>query len=518
MTGGPAERKPARWGKRIGIGLALMPLIAVLGHAIWVYSTGAGLKQRVAAIQARGEPILPADFAPPALPPDVNGGPDIDAAGHTIAEYFKTTGKPLAEFDRVLPLRPEERQAIEQAMKDLAPAVAQFQKGRAKPRHEPTLNLISPVLMNIVLANNLNGQRALCMLFDAAARLEHENGDDATALRRVYDMIFVSRYTDKNPSLVGHLVSIGCLAMASETVNELAPDLRVGIAKGDAAPADVRRLIDTLLDDGPPRKGLRLAFRGERMGQLDTMDALNRGIPIQLGPPQSTPPTSYKPVARYLTRPMFNHNARSMIDHMTALLPVVDEPDLPAALAKLPPKPKSSNPFNAFTQILIPSLERALETQHRVTSDRRLAATAMAIRWYQLDHNGQRPPTLDALVPKYLPSVPKDALLRDKPLGYLPEMQRPRLYSAGANNVDDGGSDAFLRPFPDGRASQRGDEWRTLDRCVFLDRQPRPTPEADAEYGLPDGVGDLSVDDAAPTTAPATQPAEPATAGGHDRW
>jgi hypothetical protein len=176
---------------------------------------------------------------------------------------------------------------------------------------------------------------------------------------------------------------------------------------------------------------------------------------------------------------MFNHNARAMLEHMTVLIPALEEPDLPATLAKLPAKPKSSNPFNAMSQILIPALERAIETHHRLTSDRRLAATVLAIRWYQLDHNGQRPAKLEDLVPKYLPAVPKDSLLRDKPLGYLPDSPRPRLYSAGENNLDDNGSDDFIHPYPDGRKAERGDEWRTLDRCVFLDRQPRPAREPD---------------------------------------
>ena len=480
--GGGGEVRPTRrggrWGRRIAVVLVIMPFAAVLAHAIWGYSSGAGLKSRIAAIQARGEPILPADFAPPQLPPEQNGGPDIDAAGDAVNAYCKTdAGKRMPDIEFVLPLLPAERTAVERALKACDGAMARFRQGRAKPRHEPTLNLNSPVLTNLALADNLNGRRALGMLFRGAALLEHENGDSAAALRRVDDIIFVSRYTDKNPSLVGHLVAIGCTALATETCFELAPDLRIGTNTGDAAPADVRKLIDTLLDDAPPREGMRLAFRGERMAQYDTMDAMSRGVPIQLQ--RGGPPTTYRPVARYLTGPMFKRNAVAMMDHMTTLLPVVDEPDLPAAQVKLPAKPRGGNPLNVFVQILVPSLERAVETQHRLNSDRRLAATALAIRWYQLDHDGQRPARLDALVPKYLPSVPKDSLLRDQPLGYLPDTNRPRLYSAGANNVDDKGSDAYIRPYPDGRASQRGDEWRTLDRCVFLDRQPRAKPEAE---------------------------------------
>ena len=497
---GRPPRRRGRWGRRIALVLVVIPFAVVIGHAIWGYSTGSGLQQRIAAIQARGEPILPADFKPPALPPEQNGGPDIDAAGDEVAAYMRTAaGKPLGDVDFVLPLLPAERTTIEQAIQNCGGALAQFRQGRAKPRHEPTLVLTSPVLANIALSDNLNGRRALCMLFRGAALLDHEKGDSAAALRHIDDIIFVSRYTDKVPSLVGHLVAIGCTALATESCFELAPDLRIGTSKGDATPADVRKMIDTLLDDAPLREGMRRAFRGERMLQYDAMDSMARGVPIQLQ--RGGPPTAYRPVARYLTGPMFKQNARAMLDHMTTLLPVVDEADLPAAQAKLPAKPKGGNPLNVFVQILVPSLERAVETQHRVNSDRRLAATVLAIRWYQLDHNGQRPAKLADLVPKYLPSVPKDSLVRDQPLGYLPDTNRPRLYCAGANNVDDGGSDAYIRPYPDGRSAQRGDEWSTLDRCVFLDRQPRRKPEPE----MTPEVLDLPMDEGA-TTAPTTLP------------
>src|SRR5688572_22478234 len=85
-NGGETRQTRGRWGKRIAIVLVALPFLAVIAHAVWVYSTGSGLKRGVAAIQARGEPILPADFAPPQVPPEQNGGPDIDAAGQTVSE------------------------------------------------------------------------------------------------------------------------------------------------------------------------------------------------------------------------------------------------------------------------------------------------------------------------------------------------------------------------------------------------------------------------------------------------
>jgi hypothetical protein len=280
-----------------------LPVFVVLGHGIWGYSLGRGLNNRIEALRAAGEPMLPADFALPALPPEQNGGPDIDAAGAAIAQYSRTTGKKLADMDLALPLRAEERQGIEQANKDLAAALAQFEQGKRKPQ-QPTPDLTSPVLLNVSgTLSGMNSRRALANLLAADALLAHEKGDDAAAIARIDDIIFVSRYTDKNPSLVGHLVSIGCLALATQQVFDIAPDLRIGTNKGAAARADLRKLMDQFLDDAPPRDGQRLAFRGERMAQLDAMDALSRGIPLAFGGP-GAPPTAYRPVARYLSRPI----------------------------------------------------------------------------------------------------------------------------------------------------------------------------------------------------------------------
>src|SRR5258708_3211423 len=73
---------------------------------------------------------------------------------------------------------------------------------------------------------------------------------------------------------------------------------------------------------------------------------------------------------------------------------------------------------------------------YRAMADRRLAATALAIRLYALDHDGQLPPTLDALAPQYLPAVPIDPM-SGQSLRYLNEPRNPRIYSVGADGVDD---------------------------------------------------------------------------------
>jgi hypothetical protein len=470
-------RKAGKWERRLLIAAGVLIVGTLLGHGLWTYLAGRGVRSRVAALKAAGEPVLPVDFATDNPDAPDNGGPDIFLAGEVVDRYQRLH-KAFDDFDLALPLRPQEKQAIEQATQDLAAPMGRFRRAIAKPRLEWKLNLTSPVLFNVVLMP-MNGVRALCRMECAAALLEHEKGDDAAALACIERAILLSRYADKNPSLVGHLVSIGCLAMASAYTMEIAPDLKIGTAPGDVPPEQLKRVIATLLDDVPPREGLHLALRGERMGQLDTVQSIINGTPFQIDPKRDSLPGTGNPVARYAFRPFFYHNASFMLDHMTGMMSAVSEPDFPAARTKITPKPQNLSPMHMMANILLPAMERAMETHFRVTADRRLAAITLAIRWYAIDHGGKRPQTLGELVPRYLPAIPKDSLLRDKPMGYLPDPVDPRLYSAGANNEDDGGSEAWIRPMSNNWKPGRGSEWNTLDRIVHLNRPPRPPPEPD---------------------------------------
>lgn len=68
-----------------------------------------------------------------------------------------------------------------------------------------------------------------------------------------------------------------------------------------------------------------------------------------------------------------------------------------------------------------------------------MTATAIALRLYQLDHNGELPPNLDSLSKNYLEQVPLDPI-NGEALHYQNEGTDFLLYSVGLNDRDDGGS------------------------------------------------------------------------------
>jgi hypothetical protein len=71
---------------------------------------------------------------------------------------------------------------------------------------------------------------------------------------------------------------------------------------------------------------------------------------------------------------------------------------------------------------------------------RRMAAVALAIRVYEIDH-GHRPDDLHDLVPDYLAFVPADPFASDgQTFRYTPHAEIPLLYSVGPNGMDELGA------------------------------------------------------------------------------
>jgi hypothetical protein len=161
--------------------------------------------------------------------------------------------------------------------------------------------------------------------------------------------------------------------------------------------------------------------------------------------------------------------------HISKGIELCDLPTWPQAKAQLPDLSQiMEHRVRHFVAVLLlPSLDRFANSHFRSLTDRRLAATVLAIRLFAADHDGNLPPDLDALVPQYLPSIPIDAMAPvPQPLRYLTRSSDPILYSVGDNGTDDGGSEADPTRPPG--ASWPQSLWTTLDAVRHLTRQPRP--------------------------------------------
>jgi hypothetical protein len=137
-------------------------------------------------------------------------------------------------------------------------------------------------------------------------------------------------------------------------------------------------------------------------------------------------------------------------------------------------KPPLFKPLSCDTFVTWPRLKILYLRQ---LARRRMAAVALAMRLYEVDH-GHWPAKLENLVPKYLPAVPDDPFL---PAGtgkirYLPSAKPPRLYSVGDNQTDEGGD---YCSDPNDPASSS--DLEKQDHIFFLKDKP-PAPRAAQVY------------------------------------
>jgi hypothetical protein len=139
--------------------------------------------------------------------------------------------------------------------------------------------------------------------------------------------------------------------------------------------------------------------------------------------------------------------------------------------------------FGVFKRLASPYTHRDNDGTKRILArtltDHGLAAMSLATMLYKNEH-GDWPESVEALVPKCLPSVPSDPYDRNgAPLRFNPSKHQP--YSVGQNRKDDGGyRDFFRRNDPD----ERDDityKWTHPPRLV---NKPSSEPEPQKNRGF----------------------------------
>lgn len=492
MTDAPDKPRPRRRGRTVLLVLLGLFLLVLGSHAYWGHYNGRKLAHATEALRAAGEPMTAADLRQPPVPDDRNAAVLLRAAAKGIDQETEA----WKAFEEVqwpavgtrLPLPPGDRAASQRAIDENEAA---FPLVAAAVNREGVDWGVDYTPGFFTLLPDLNEQRTLAQLLEAAALVAHEQGDDARAVSYLEQVDFIGRALGRQSTLVTTLVSCGIAELHTRGLSEIAPDLKVSDSDPAAVPAaQVRRVIDGLLDDGPHRQAWLRGLRGERALQQDTIAALLDGTLTFTGlttPPPSQPPTGQAPTpsrsrAAYLMGPVIRADALLMLRYMTDSIAAADEAgDWLAFQARFPNGmgPPGIPWRHPFSTILLPAIDRGTEVHYRLLTQRRLTAAALAVRLYAADHDGKLPASLDALVPAYLPRVPLDALAGGgKPIGYVPDPQRPRLYHVGPNGTDDGGRER------DPSASRAENE-RASDEVLHLKHHPRPDPPPVDDDGRP---------------------------------
>lgn len=512
----PTPRRRARWGRRILLALTALVVVAVVSHAVWGWRMSAGLARQMDAYRRARDPVAPADLNPPPVPDSLNAATDLRAAASLI-DTATDDWEAFHELQPAVPLTEREVAVFRRIVDASAAALPRVEAATGKPGMDWGTAYQSPMI-NTQL-RHLKGQRDLAALLWTAALLAHHDGRHDRAVRYIRELLFVSRAVDHEATLISHLVALGVGARACDALAQIAPDLNVGPGDGAVPREAAEALVRELLDERPLHDGLRRALIGERIMQVDAVQATLDGKISLNNRPGSKPHQAGYRVIAFVAKPLFLNDARLMAAHTTAVMEnagrISNGPDFDRSVIDRPPE--FGDPvLHTMGSILMPNLKRAVGRHYSLLTERRMAAAVLAARLYALDHGGKLPGSFQDLVPRYLPAVPADAMAPGAPPLVLvtSEGRPPVVYSAGENGKDDGGHESSP-------TASRAEVRRTSDDVRHLTRRPRPAPppEEEAEAETPNEsdqpAGEPAGDDApVPESGGAAPPAEQSPGGG----
>jgi hypothetical protein len=135
---------------------------------------------------------------------------------------------------------------------------------------------------------------------------------------------------------------------------------------------------------------------------------------------------------------------RQMLDNIRGYMDALIADSHRPYYARVAPPPLPSDPLS---QTILPVFDQARFRWVVMDAQWRLTELRLAARAYEQQH-GALPPSLEALVPAYLPAVPQDPFA-PKPLVYRRTGTAALIYSRGPDGKDDGGKDLGARVNPD---------------------------------------------------------------------
>jgi hypothetical protein len=463
-----------RWLKRSLVIFATVAILLIGLHIWWNHIADQRLAAQIAAIHARGEPILPEDF------PTINIADSDNAAWYLRQAAAAIKHGPEAQtlwngWD--IAYTDHEISDLTRWMDDEQNTRSMVRQARAHPIVAWNMKFGSPAIMTLL--PDLSTQRSLANTLRVVSYVEHHRGNDAGAVEALRDLSFVADAMQQYlPTLVSHLVGIGIGAITSDAAINLSREMAIADESAATRPggapasrAQVFQLIADLSDERQYRLGGIRSLYGERTGALDSIKAL---------PMQAMPSAGLN-----VFRPAFQLDVINMLRAETQVSLAMGQPTLASARALMPNIQPMHNRqgvsmlTHLLSSILTPSLNRFAVTHYRGLTDRRAAVIALAIRLWRFDHDGKWPASLDDLVPGYLAATPVDPMSPTAaPFHYKPDAPGGAIiYSVGECGTDHGGSEQLIHKISFGYTAG---QWDKLNAVYHLTSQPlttRPSSE-----------------------------------------
>ena len=281
----------------------------------------------------------------------------------------------------------------------------------------------------------------------------HAEGQDGAAVELLRDLLFLARAVDGMPSQFAPLNAAGICSSAAIEIDDICPNLRIDGSEGAARPAEVLALEEDLLGEtdvwGQLERAKRLEIAttagwiarcrdGHRTRVLSAQMPNDGHLVIAWAPGWSNV------AAAWGAGPYYGLQGAKALQAHGKALEAYSALNYTLAWQQLPP-PKAKFRRDYILGADFVAREFEAEDQPRAWIRQcvlsralcPLAAAQLAFRAYTRDHEGRLPPTLDALVPQYLVSVPLDLFASaGARIKYVPAATQPFVYSVGDDGVD----------------------------------------------------------------------------------
>jgi hypothetical protein len=418
--------------------LAFLILVLLIALVAWRHHQSSQVEARLKIIRDAGYPTSAAELDRwyAAAPDDRNAALlYVEAAGQLGSgdpETDRAFQSALAEVPMRAPLPPDltkrltEHLAAHRESLELIHRAAQLTQSRYPVDLSTGFNALLPHLAEI---------RKLAQLLREQVVLEADAGRADQAVTAIVDGAALGRSLANEPLLISYLVRIAVNAImvsgAEQAVNrvKLSETHLDQISRALASADDTNGVIRALageraaaiglfqMDPGQAAALMSQGGAGPSAAQLRGLSALNR-----------------------LTG-LFDRDLVYYLDTMQIFIAAAsqsssDRSETAREFDERMAEAKRS--YYILTALVAPALSKALDRDTENAARIRVATTALAVERHRLQHGGQVPDSLEALVPAFLKAIPLDPFTGE-PLRFQKQQDGYVVYSVGTNRSDDGG-------------------------------------------------------------------------------
>ena len=447
-----------RWWGWLLLTIGLLVCAAAGTWFTWGYVGQRRLDALIAEIRSRGEPVEWKDFAEAPGPAEQDALPLYwEAHDKFLVPKGPGTSYDVGTLEDMLrdltaneAYRKQHRGEVGVILELSRDSLALATQAAARTGANYNIDFRRPAIQAElpVLARVLTFADAIVL----AALEAHDAGQDAQALRHLQVLFAMSRTLGRHPMLIVQFVSVACAKRAAMGIEQIESTLQVG-PEPAATSAQVRALIDEFLDTDPARRGWVRAMMAERSFAYDTIERVRRGeFSLQdIRSSDFAVPRNERPGWAKVLWPLLTWDELTCLQVETSMVECARQTDYPAARRALGDGPdsyqslrlRSTQPgfaiWHPFTGILIPTSCEAVPFHHLAL--RRMAATALAMRSYNVEKGRPVAALADLVTAGFLKELPADPFSdKGEPIRYKADPEQPLLYSVGKDGRDDGGT------------------------------------------------------------------------------